>query len=185
MNSGICLHGVDCTVRAIFEKHLIRMIRCPCMGFPNAAFFLSCYGFLWKCGDRPHRREDIAVLEKNDNSSLISSAKSSTELDGNAGLPQAYLFQCRQWLIEERWYERLVLLQFLLSHSKASYRVWQHLFAAGNFIPAFLGSRKICKCMPDSQVILHWTVQDGERKKLHISPWSIPLRTAFHSAPVK
>ena len=28
-------------------------------------------------------------------------------------------------------------------------------------------------------------VQNSERKKLHISPWSIPLWTVFHSAPVK
>lgn len=38
MSSGICLYGVDCTERAIFEKHLIRIICCPCRGAPNAVF---------------------------------------------------------------------------------------------------------------------------------------------------
>lgn len=65
MSSGFCLYGADCTARAVFEKHLIRMIRCPCRAALNAVFFLYCYGFLWECGDRPHGGEGMAVLGKN------------------------------------------------------------------------------------------------------------------------
>lgn len=148
MSTGICLDGVDCVARATFEKHLVRIICCPCRGAPNAVFsplLLWIYLKVWRRW--PHRGEDIAVVEENDNSFLISSARSGTELDGDAELPQVHLFQCRQWLIEERLYKWLVLLQFLLSHSKASYRVWQCSFAAGSFISAFLELRKISKCM--------------------------------------
>lgn len=46
--------------------------------------------------DRPHRGKEMGVLGKYENSFFISSARSSTELDGGGGLPQAYLSQCRQ-----------------------------------------------------------------------------------------
>lgn len=79
-----------------FEKHLIRMIRCPWRGALNAVFFCYCHRFLWEREDRTHGGQGIVVLGKNENA-----VRSSSEQDGDAGLPQAYLSPCRQWLIEE------------------------------------------------------------------------------------
>lgn len=115
MSSGFCLYGADCTARAVFEKHLIRMIRCPCRAALNAVFFLYCYGFLWECGDRPHGGEGMAVLGKNKKFFFNFFSKKPTELDGDAGLPQAYLFQWRQWLTEERkmaWMTSITAIPF-------------------------------------------------------------------------